>query len=206
MMQAAAVAPRLEPRLSFDHVVQLRNVTWADYQRFLEIRGEHSVPRLTFIEGVLEIMTPSRMHESIKSTLGCLVEAWCMEKGVDITPYGSWTLESKEHERGAEPDECYVIGDVPEPERCDIAIEVVWSSGGLDKLDVYRKLGVREVWVWKEGAPNVFSLRRDRYVPIDRSELLPKLDLQQLLAFVEVRPMTRAVREYRVALSGGADR
>lgn len=64
--------------------------------------------------------------------IGRLVEAWCLETGVAITPYGSWTLEDKEAERG-----------------------------------------VREVWVWKDGAIAVYTLRDDAYAPIDRSELSP---------------------------------
>jgi hypothetical protein len=52
-------------------------------------------------------------------------------------------LEDKQVERGVEPDECYVLGDVAEPARPDLAIEVVWSSGGINELEIYRKLGVR---------------------------------------------------------------
>jgi Uma2 family endonuclease len=200
MSQPAPPAPHVEASLPTDDIIVLREVTWADYQRLLEIRGERPVPRLTYLEGALELMTPSRPHESLKSMIGCLVEAWCLEKGVGITPYGSWTLESKEANRGVEPDECYVLGDVAEPERCDLAIEVVWSRGGLNKLEVYRKLGVREVWIWKAGSIEVFALRGEEYVPIQRSETLPGIDLPVLLRFVDVRPMTRAVTEYRAAL------
>ncbi|MPY91033.1 MAG: Uma2 family endonuclease [Luteitalea sp.] len=199
MAQPARVVER-EPELPADDIVVFRNVTWADYQRFLEIRGERSVPRLTYLEGVLEVMSPSRPHESIKSMVARLVEAWCLEKGVDITPYGSWTHESKEHERGAEPDECYVLGDVTEPERCDLAIQVVWTSGGIDKLKVYEKLGVREVWIWKKNEIGVFSLQSEGYVRLERSELLPDIDLTELVTFVDVKPMTRAVTEYRARL------
>jgi Uma2 family endonuclease len=148
-------------------------------------------------------MNPSRSHETIKSMIGCLVEAWCLENDVDITPYGSWTLESKESERGVEPDECYVLGDVAEPERCDLAIEVIWTSGSVNKLDVYRKLGVQEVWLWQQAELRVFSLGGDQtYARIERSRLLPQLDLAELLSFVDIRPMTRAVKEYRAALRG----
>ena len=38
-----------------DHIVVLRNVTWADYQRHLEMRGDHAAPRFAFLEGMLEI-------------------------------------------------------------------------------------------------------------------------------------------------------
>src|SRR5690606_33605516 len=57
-----------------DHYVHLRGVTWADYLRLLEVRGDRSVPRLTYLEGTLEIMSPSLTHELIKSYIGRLVE------------------------------------------------------------------------------------------------------------------------------------
>jgi Uma2 family endonuclease len=166
----------------------------------MEIRGDRSAPRFAYLEGRLEIMAPSRTHESIKSMLGCLVEAWCFERDVAITPYGSWTLEDKAVERGAEPDECYVVGDVEDPARPDFATEVVWTSGRIDKLEIYRKLGVREVWYWRKGQLDLFALRGDRYEAIASSEVLPGIDHTELLRFVDVRPMTTAVREYRQAL------
>ncbi|HEY6556240.1 MAG TPA: Uma2 family endonuclease [Polyangiaceae bacterium] len=189
-----------EAPLPADNIVVLRNVTWADYQRHLEIRGDRSVPRMTYLEGVLELMSPSRPHEMIKSMIGRLVEAWCLEMNVGITPYGSWTHESKESDRGGEPDECYVLGDDPDPARCDLAIEVIWTSGGIDKLEVYRKLAVREVWIWKRSKLEVFELRDEQYVRLERSKLLPALDLDELVPYIDTKPMTRAVSEYRAAL------
>jgi Uma2 family endonuclease len=189
-----------ETPLPADNIVVLRNVTWADYQRHLEIRGDRSVPRMTYLEGVLELMSPSRPHEMIKSMIGRLVEAWCLEMNVGITPYGSWTHESKESDRGAEPDECYVLGDDPDPARCDLAIEVIWTSGGIDKLQVYRKLAVREVWIWKRSKLEVFELRDEQYVRLERSKLLPALEFDELVPYIDVKPMTRAVTEYRAAL------
>ena len=191
--------------LATDQVIVLRGVTWADYQRLLEIRGDGSVPRLTYLEGSLELMRPSKPHALIKAMLGRLVEAFCLERGVDITPYGSWTLESKESERGAEPDECYLLGGREEEDRPDLAIEVIWTSGGLDKLEVYRKLRVAEVWIWREGRIEIFALRGERYEPITHSELLPALDFDVLVGFLGVRPMTRAIREYRALLKGADD-
>jgi len=200
MSHPAPVSPHAQGQLPADDIIVLRDVTWADYQRLLEIRGERPVPRLSYLEGALELMTPSRPHESLKSMIGRLVEAWCLEKGPGITPYGSWTLESKAADRGVEPDECYVIGDVDDPDRPDLAIEVIWSSGGIDKLEVYRKLGVREVWIWKSGTIDVFVLRDANYVAVPRSEVVPGIDLATLLRFVDIRPMTRAVTEYRAAV------
>jgi Uma2 family endonuclease len=202
MAQAVLLAEDV-PRPETDSIIVLRGATWADYQRVLELRGESGLPRVAYLEGVLELMSPSLNHEAIKSMLGRLVEAWCFEKGIDITPYGSWTHESKEGSRGVEPDECYVLGADPRPLRCDLAIEVVWSHGGIDKLEIYQKLGVREVWVWQAGSISLYRLRDQRYETLAASEVLPGIDLPQLLGFIDVRPMTRAVREYRAALSRG---
>ena len=189
-----------DERPADDHIIVLRNATWADYQRLLEMRGDHSAPRISYLEGVVEIMGPSRAHESIKSLIGRLVEAWCFERGVEFSPYGSWTLEKKENDRGVEPDECYVFGDVPGAERPHLAIEVIWTSGGIDKLEIYRKLGVREVWFWRRGKLTVHALRGEAYQEIPGSEVLPGIDLVELASLLDRTPASRAIREYRAAL------
>src|SRR5215471_17395921 len=103
---AQPALPNLDPPADHDNIVVLRGVTWADYERILAIRGDAPVPRLAFLQGALELMTPSKLHESKKSVIGCLVEAWCFENDVDISPFGSWTLKNPGAERGVEPDEC----------------------------------------------------------------------------------------------------
>jgi Uma2 family endonuclease len=188
--------------IASDDIIVLRGATWADYQRLLELRGERAVPRMSYLAGVLELMSPSRTHEVLKSMIGRLVEAFCIERGIDVSPYGSWTLESKENGRGVEPDECYVLGNNPDPERPDLAIEVIWKSGSIDKLELYRKLRVREVWIWRKGAIGVYGLQNEVYQRLSQSEAIPGIDLDQLLAFASIHPMTQAVREYRAALRG----
>ncbi len=181
----------------------LRGVTWADYQRLLEVRGDRSAPRLTYLEGRVEIMSPSRSHESIKSIIGCLVEVYCLERGIEFTTYGSWTLEDKAADRGAEPDECFVFGEVADPKRPDLAIEVVWTSGGIDKLEVYRKLGVREIWFWKRGVITPYVLRGDTHEEIPSSDALPGIDLALLATHLDRPTTSAAIRDYRDALRAG---
>jgi len=199
MFGSAAVRDREHVRHE-DHFVHLDGVTWADYERLLEIRGDHSAPRITYLEGTLEIMSPSAPHDSIKSTIGCLVDVWCLEHDVDFTKYGSWTVKNRRMRRGAEPDECYVFGVVPNPKRPDLAIEVIWTSGGLDKLDVYRKLGVPEVWFWDAERIGVYRLRGERYVASAHSVVLRGIDLEQLVTFIDRPTTSRAIRDYRAAL------
>lgn len=198
---AAPTRDRPSTRASeHDRIVVLDGATWSDFQRLLEIRGDRPVPRFSYLEGSIQMMTPSRSHESLKSLIGSLVEAYCLERGIEFSTYGSWTLEKKDADRGLEPDECYVFGDVEEPQRPDLAIEVVWTSGGLDKLEIYRKLGVPEVWYWQKGELRAHRLKDERYSSLERSEALPEIDLDQLAGFLDVTPTSRAIREYRDAL------
>lgn len=183
-----------------DHIVVLQGATWADYQRAMEMRGDRPVPRVTFSQGELQLMSPSRSHESIKSTIGRLVEAYCLEKGIEFQPVGAWTLERKELERGIEPDECYLLGADMNRELPDLAIEVIWTSGGMNKLEVYRAIGVREVWVWRRGRLTGHILRDGAYVESRVSDVLPGLDLEHLASFVDRPSASQSVREYRAAL------
>jgi len=180
-----------------DQRVYLRGLSWKDFEVFLALRGDQSAPRVTFLDGVLELMSPSREHEGLRSLIGRLVEAWAEEKGLEVDAYGSWTLKSAARERGLEPDECYVLAGPHPPEGPDLAIEVVWTSGGLDKLAVYEALGVGEVWVWQAGALEVWLLGEDGYVRGLRSALFPDLDLDRLVTCLEEPNQTRAVRAFR---------
>ena len=196
--------PAIDPAVlerSVDQRVMLRSVCWDDYEAALTMRGESSAVRIAYLEGVLELMTPSRDHETLKKKLARLVEAYAEELGLELEGYGSWTLKRREEERGAEPDECYSIGiagEVPE-----LAIEVIWTSGGLDKLEIYRRLGIREVWVWRGGEIAVFALRGDRYVAITRSEVLPQIDLDLVRSLLDTPSQSVALRELRARLRQG---
>lgn len=193
-----------EPAWDQDGIVLLDHATWADYERLLRMRGDHSAPRIQYLDGTVEIMSPSDFHEGIASVIGRLVEAWCDVKGIEFSPFGSWTLKKRSKRGGAEPDECYLIGDYARPrKRPDFAIEVIWTSGGIDKLEIYRRLRVREVWIWEESRLTAYGLHGARYRKLTTSRVLPGIDLAQLASFITLSKATsRVVRAYRRALSG----
>jgi Uma2 family endonuclease len=135
MHEGRDVARPPPPPGSFDQRVILHGVTWDQYEAVLAIRGDGAGVRMAYLQGELELMSPSRDHESIKTCLARLVEAYAEERAVHLDGFSSMTLRSRPKERGIEPDECYEI-DGPK-EFPDLAIEVVWTSGGLDKLDKF---------------------------------------------------------------------
>lgn len=203
---AASLPRRAEPSLDdVDQRVFLHNVPWAQYEDLLAVRGDRSVPRLTYLDGTLELMSPAIDHEGLKTRFARLLEAWSEEIGIDLDGFGSWTLRKEGKKGGLEPDECYVVRPAPglRPERPDIALEVIWTSGGLDKLEIYRRLEVREVWIWEDEALAFYVLEGDAYVRRERSALLPELDPKLLLGFMNAElSQAEAVRGLRRAMRG----
>src|SRR5277367_6115904 len=115
-MQSAPIsvsAPIERPRPSLkdaDQHVILYGMTWKDYETLVAMRGDRAGVRVYYLRGAIELMSPTRSHEEIKTTLGRLLEAYCDERNIELSGYGSWTLRSAPEERGAEADECYMVG------------------------------------------------------------------------------------------------
>lgn len=183
-----------------DQRVTLHGIDWAQYELMLAIRGDRSGVRMTYLNGELELMSPSTGHEGYKTCIARLLEAYAEESGIDLNGFGSWTIKKAIRARGAEPDECYVIGPLKEHGTPDLAIEVVWTRGGIDKLEVYRGLGVPEVWFWEDDRFVVHVLQDGQYTVADRSALFADLDLALLLKHVDPDRQTSAVAAYRRAL------
>jgi len=184
-----------------DGIVNLHNISWDDYERMLEMRGDKSAPRFHYLEGELEIMSPSIDHEQIKTLIGRLLEAWCMDRGIQVMAFGSWTLKEKKKKSGAEADECYVFGR-ERRDRPHLAIKVEWTRGILDKLKIYEKLGVDEVWIWRKGVIKVHVFSGGKFVRAPRSRVVPDLDLELLASMLDRDTINEAVDDFRKALAG----
>lgn len=199
---STAVAPAsLVPARHAEERFVIPDVPWHVYVSLRDSLDERgSRLRLTYLKGELELMSPSPEREEQKSLIGHLVEAWCVDRGVEIFVQGSTTYREERAARGLEPDESDSFGThkvVP-----DLAIEVVHSGWRVDKLEVYRGLGVPEVWVFRDGAISVHRLEGDVYPQRARSVVLPDLDLGLVARHVAPgTSLTAAVRAFRRALS-----
>lgn len=157
--------------------------------------------RLTYLDGDLELTSPSPEHEEVKSLFAHLLEAWCVDRGIELFVRGSTTYREERAQRGLEPDESYSIGSYGE--RPDLAIEVVYSGWRIDKLEVYRGLGIGEVWVIsRERALRVFLLDEGEYRESERSVVLPDVDPNALARHAAPgASLTAALRAFRDELA-----
>lgn len=170
-------------------------VSWQQYEALLSKLKDNAYYHLTYLDGVLEIMSPSRRHEGIKKRIATLLEVYFEETDTNYFPLGSTTFRQQERRGGTEPDESYCIDT--EKEFPDLAVEVVLTSGGLDKLTVYKRLGVKEVWFWQMNQFSLYRLREENYELMTKSELLPALDLALLTEYVQHPNPLLAVKGFR---------
>lgn len=173
----------------------ISGVSWEQYEALLEELGDSSLYRVTYLDGVLELMAPSRRHEQRKTLIGSLLEDYLKEKRIRFFPFGSTTLRKQQKRGGTEPDESYCIGS--DKEYPDIAIEVIETSGSINKLEVYQRLGVREVWFFQNKQFKLYALRESGYEQINRSEILPDLDLTLLATAALAADPLEAALEFR---------
>lgn len=172
----------------------LNDVSWAAYVSLRDAVDSPGV-RMTYLEGQLEITSPSKAHEVGKTQIARLLELFCLERDIPLFGFGSMTFRKEEKARGLEPDECYCRGadrEVP-----DVALEVVVSHGSLDKLEVYRGLGIAEVWVFEAGAFRVLALRDGAYRSIGASAVFPEVELARIAHFAVQADQYAALRAFR---------
>jgi Uma2 family endonuclease len=178
----------------------LRGVSWKDYVTLRELMDGPGL-RMTYLRGALELMSPSAEHEIWKKNIARFIEFYAHLENIDLYAYGSTTFKKEANERGAEPDECYLVDgnlvDFPQ-----IVLEVIHTSPLLNKLDVYAGFGVAEVWVFKDGAFQLFALDGDHYAPIERSRLIPDLDFVLVARFAVRRDTPQALREFERIVRG----
>jgi Uma2 family endonuclease len=175
-MAAAVPLPSPSAVLAREQRILVNGVRWKDYVILREALDTPGL-RMTFCEGSLEIMSPSRLHEFWKKSIARAIEIYAYERRLSLFSYGSTTFRREAKQRGAEPDECYRIGSaMKEGEFPDIVLEVVHESPLLDKLHVYLGFEVPEVWLFEKGEFRLFRLESGAYQKIDRSRFLPEVD------------------------------
>ncbi len=180
-------------------VLTLYNVTWERFKTIEAGFDEIRSIRLSYLNGELEIMVLGPKHENVKRTLCYLLEAYLREKGIRFYGRGSFTLE-KEGYSSTEPDESYCIGSYKEMP--DIVIEVIITSGTLDKRELYKPKKIPEIWFWKENQISLFRLQAGEYHEVSRSQFLPDLEIALLQRYIDYPDQYDAVQAFQQVIRG----
>lgn len=147
-----------------DNLQTYRGRTWEQFN--LIRKGLEDTPglRLFFLEGIVEVLMPGRYHELFKKIIAALIEAFLCDREIESTLTGSMD-RTQEGIASAQPDESYEIGSYK------LVVEVIVTSGTIAKLDLYKALGIHEVWFWEDGVLRLYHLIDGAYQAIDRSHI-----------------------------------
>jgi len=174
------------------------NVSWESFE-LIEQSFEGIVGvKFAYLDGTLEIMTVSPEHEDTKATIRALVEAYMRILGIRFYMRGSPSLGSRDLGARSEPDESYNLET--KKKFPDLVIEVVITSGGVDKLAGYQRMGVTEAWFWEDGLLTLHHLRTNGYEKVNKSELLPDLPLDIFTRYITYYDQYDAVNEFIMAI------
>ena len=183
-------------------VMLFSGMTWREF-RVVEQLLDRPGYRLSFLDGVLEILKmPKELHETVKERIGALLELYLLTAGFEFTPTGSMTLESEADQVKREADKSYRLKD--HRGRPDLAIEIVVSSGGISKLEAYKRLKLSEVWFWEDGVLDLYHLRgtgnKTKYEKIAQSEEVPEIDLVLLKQCVLMNSHVEALKIWQKSI------
>ena len=189
----------------------LHGISWQTYLNLRELPENEHV-HMTYDQGELEMMSPSRTHEQYASLIALLIHAWAEERNLDIQNCRTMTFKREDLQHGLEPDNCYyvanelVVRSKPEVDLTidpppDLAIEIDLYSGKFDKLALYAAFGVPEVWRFDGRALHVFVLGPDGRYQQQPSSVsfpgLPPAEIERVLAKLGTASETALVRSFR---------
>lgn len=191
----------------------LRNVSWQTFVALADER-EGSVPRMTYDEGVLEMMSPKRKHENLGRLIGRMIEAYSEIRGIEILSVASVTVKRSDLQKAYEADESYYVTNIdrvlakeeldfevdPAP---DLVVEIALTSSAIDKLELFAAMQVREVWRHDGDTLQFYRLTDGQYEPIPPSVELPGLEASLIDRFLGQRLQsgeTTLIRAFRNAI------
>jgi Uma2 family endonuclease len=160
-----------------DQFLVKQAVTWEQFKTLQSAFADIGGVRMTYCEGVLEIISTGLLHEMISTLLGYLLARYFLLKRIRFTSTGTYSqiIEPKVE---FQADLSFSFGI--NPEITDLCVEIVVTSGGIKKLRKYQLKNIPEVWFWQDGKISIYRLENSEYGQVDRSGWLPELDLGHL--------------------------
>ncbi|MCG6133417.1 MAG: Uma2 family endonuclease [Nostoc sp. LLA-1] len=171
------------------HQLLIKDISWSTYQHILAELGENRSSRVSYSQGVLEIMAPLPEHEVGKKIIGNLVEILLEELDIEFWSLGSSTFDNEIMDAGVEPDDCFYIQneavvrgknriDLTVDPPPDLAIEIDITS--RTRFNNYVVLEVPELWRWNGTKLEVNVLVDGKYRE-SSSRIFPDLPISQVI-------------------------
>lgn len=183
--------------------LHLTGVSWVQFKNLESAFSSIPGVRLIYLDGGLEIVILGSEHEYYKRTISLLLEAYMRSEKIRFYSQGSATLGSQEINAQKEPDESYSFN--AQKATPDLVIEVIVTSGAINTLEIYQRIGIPEVWLWEDGNLKVYELTGEcqGYKKVQTSNLVRNLDLDLLRKYITSYDQYDAVTEFLTAMGKG---
>ncbi|MCC5896620.1 MAG: Uma2 family endonuclease [Phormidium sp. BM_Day4_Bin.17] len=195
--------------------VLLYNLSWQQFEHLVQELGQQAGVRIAYDSGTLEILTPLPDHERYKESFSDVIKDMAEVLERDYLSLGSTTWKRERQRAGIEADNCFYFGnesrvrgrstlDLEEDPPPDLALEIDLTHKSLNRLPIYARLGVPEVWNYdvELGELRIYRLQGQRYESCSQSRIFPQiavLDIPRLLKQYESQgqlAMRRQLREW----------
>jgi Uma2 family endonuclease len=188
----------------------LHDIDWKQFESILQDLGDKRRSRIAYLNGVLEIALPLPESERIKVLIRDFIQVLMDEMGIDFEGFGSTTFKRIDKLAGLEPDDCFYIQnnvamrgirklDMTIDPPPDLAIEVDVTS--KTKFDVYRVLGVPELWLYDQ-ILKIYILRDGDYVESQLSPIFGDIPIRDVIPqFLEIslrQGRSKAMKAFRL--------
>jgi Uma2 family endonuclease len=190
--------------------IYLHDVSWKEFEQVLLELGEKRVTKIAYHTGELEIRMPLPEHERIKVLISNFLVVLLEELDLPWESLGASTFKNSNMNAGIEPDDCFYLKNCqtmigkkrldlnidPPP---DLAIEIDLTSP--TQIGAYEKLGVPEIWRYRQGKLAIFVLAEEHYIESPTSSLFPDLPIIKGISSILARSdrilMSEARKEFR---------
>ena len=187
-LDVSNIQARGEQRVIFYHL------DWAAYQQILQAIGEDNHHHFNYNCGTLEITMPLEEHEFYRELIGLFIRILVVELGLKIKSMGSTILTRQDLDRGAEPDNAYyiqnhaqVVGkkiNLSQDPPPDLVVEVDITHTDINKLELYARLGVPELWRFNGQIWRIYHLENNSYQEVELSPTFPLVPKSKLYEFL----------------------
>jgi Uma2 family endonuclease len=167
---------------------------WALYEQMRErLSGRHVF--VTYYKGKLELVTTSLLHEMVVGLVAMMIRVLAEETRTPLKGAGTVTLRREDLDEGTQADSSfYTVNEAkmrgkqkldlkvdPPP---DLAVEVEITKRLGERKNIYREIGVPELWVYGVGRLTILVRQAEDYQVVDRSPTFPHLSPQELFGFI----------------------
>lgn len=175
-----------------DRVV-LHNLSWQQFETLLQTLGEHRCARVAYNFGTLEIMTPLPEHERYKDRISDAIKDIAEVLNIEYDCLGSTTWKREAKLAGVEPDDCFYFQnesrirglsrfDLDRDPPPDLALEIDLTNKSLDRLPIYARLGVPEIWNYdiEQRELTIYQLDEENYSISETSSIFPQIPVREI--------------------------